>query len=292
MPVRKNKKNEILQKVRSAEDKRIENIAWLILETGGTPAEISGLRSKDIQGSYITIGKAGKRRKLHCDAKLCRALKRHAASRGYVFPGRAGPLSVRRIEQILKQGSQAIGINISARELRKLYLEDAIKHGPATLEEASRLKSIRRRKLADLKGLGSISFTDTSHELILSILKETGCRISELADIRCKDVSFSHIKIGKGRKRRAVPVSSGLYYKLKRAMQDQEDYLISGKRRLSERRLQQIIKSYSNQAGRELTAGSIRNAFAQMLARQGLAAEEIAHLLGVSYVNLFTHGII
>jgi integrase len=98
----------------------------------------------------------------------------------------------------------------------------------------------------DLVALNSIVETlqDSREKLIFQILKETSCKVSELASIKTKDISKNSIKI----KNRTVPISQNLY----KTIQNQkinEEFLFTTRQssKISTKRIRQIVQSTSKE---------------------------------------------
>jgi site-specific recombinase XerD len=135
--------------------------------------------------------------------------------------------------------------------------------------------------------------------LIIRLLYSTMARVSELCNIKIRDVDFNkgYIRLrGKGNKERIVPVDPNTLkafneYLLNRFSYDPEDYLIVNTRnqKLNPRVVQQDIKTIKEKCGfrdaKIITPHVFRHTGATHLRRSGMDISELQDILGHSSPN-------
>ncbi len=140
--------------------------------------------------------------------------------------------------------------------------------------------------------------------ICLSILRYTGCRRSELLNLKWEDINISEAVIkfnGKGNKERLLPIHPKLIsylitYKLHCDANPQE-VIVKGKNgnRLSNSSLKKITEKYLTLAGlneRKITPHKIRHSFASELLKNGNDIRIIQQWLGheeISTTAIYTH---
>lgn len=137
------------------------------------------------------------------------------------------------------------------------------------------------------------------HRLILGILYGCGLRCFELRNLHIKDVDFDrmmvHIRKGKGRKDRYLPLSKHLARGLKTYLKNENphQWLFNGKDPegkkvpLSERGVQWVVRQTRKSAGlqKEVTTHTLRHTFATHLLEDGLDIVSIKELLGHAHLE-------
>lgn len=137
------------------------------------------------------------------------------------------------------------------------------------------------------------------HLMILTLLYETGARVSELINIKLNDINFNNkpyvILHGKGNKTRSVPISKDVSNMLKTYLNrfninEQDDYIL--KNRLNEKitrdGVQYIIDTYVSKAkekypnlyNKKITNHSFRHSKAMHLLEAGVNLVYIRDILG------------
>ncbi len=125
--------------------------------------------------------------------------------------------------------------------------------------------------------------------LMMRTLLETGARVSAFVKIRVEDISFQDLEIRlretKGDKPRDVPILSSLGNELRLHVGDRETGWLFRSRQgghYSKRRVQQIVKSVSEEAGiqKRVYPHLLRHTVAQRLADEGMRAELLQQFLG------------
>lgn len=132
------------------------------------------------------------------------------------------------------------------------------------------------------------------HRLVLGMLYGCGLRCFELCNIQLKDLDFDremlHVRQGKGRKDRYVPLSQMLIRGLKKyiATEHPTKWCFNGKNKkgnavaLSRRGVQWIVRQTRERSGinKEITSHSLRHSYATHLLEMGLDIITIKDLLG------------
>ncbi len=136
--------------------------------------------------------------------------------------------------------------------------------------------------------------------LILEMLYSTGIRVSELVNIKIKDIDFNARKIlvfGKGRKERIVFYGSNCADLLEKYLQKQhENYLFTNTKgnRLNERTVRQIVSDTALKAhiNVKVTPHTLRHTYATHLLNGGADLKSVGDLLGhesLSTTGIYTH---
>jgi len=147
------------------------------------------------------------------------------------------------------------------------------------------------------------SFDTKKSRLMVSFMYACGFRVSELANLKVKDLNFEEkigdVRQGKGKKDRVFNIPDFLLEDLKvqveKQKEEKKEYLFTGpKGRLSERNLQKIISSASKRAGinKDVHCHTLRHSFATHLLENGTDIRKIQELLGhsdLSTTQIYTH---
>ncbi len=133
------------------------------------------------------------------------------------------------------------------------------------------------------------------HKLIIELLYSTGLRLSELRNLKIKDLDLNEnvlwVRKGKGAKDRMVILSKMLSDELRKYIEgrDPEDFVFHGWHgQISSRAVQKIIKEAAKRANisKKVTPHVLRHSFATHLLEAGVDIRKIQVLLG--HANLST----
>lgn len=125
----------------------------------------------------------------------------------------------------------------------------------------------------------------------------TGCRVSEVAKVKIKDIDFESktcVVMGKGRKQRPVVLSDKAIYRIKLYLETRnynEDSplfcnLRVKDRHLSKESIEKIIKKITQKAGIDsVTCHSLRRYYATELRKRNVSVQMIASSLGHANLN-------
>lgn len=138
-------------------------------------------------------------------------------------------------------------------------------------------------------------------KLIIEILYSTGIRVSELVNIKVKDIDFYNNQIlilGKGNKERYVIFGNTLKDMLKEYISIKSDskYLITNKynKKMSTRSIEEIVKKIVKIDGikNKVTPHTIRHTFATHMLNEGADLRVVQELLGhenLKTTEVYTH---
>lgn len=132
------------------------------------------------------------------------------------------------------------------------------------------------------------------HRLLLALLYGCGLRCFELRNLKIKDISFErkllHVRNGKGRKDRYVPIDELLVGGIKKyiAVVHPRDWLFNGNDRsgnlvgLSQTGVQWVVKQARKKSGinKQITAHTLRHSYATHLLEMGLDMVSLKEVLG------------
>jgi integrase/recombinase XerD len=147
------------------------------------------------------------------------------------------------------------------------------------------------------------SFDTSKSKLMISLIYACGFRVSELINLKLKDVNFEekigYVKQGKGRKDRMFNLPEFLLEDLKAQVQAQKEknkeYLFTGPNgKLSSRNLQKMVQKAAVRAEikKEVHVHTLRHSFATHLLESGTDIRKIQELLGHSSIattEIYTH---
>ena len=145
---------------------------------------------------------------------------------------------------------------------------------------------------------------------LLEMLYATGCRVSELSNLRLRDVHLPDrycICRGKGDKQRMVPLGTRAIEAVERYLRDERnrlagrrsptpDWLLLSSRgdRLRRERIWELLKRYAARAGAspDVSPHSLRHSFATHLLAGGADLRQVQELLGhasIATTQIYTH---
>lgn len=194
-----------------------------------------------------------------------------------------------------------------------LYNEEVILNNPAILVSNPKLD----KKLPNFLYTNDLEkFLESANEsdklsirdsLILELLYSTGIRVSELVNIKIKDINFNDkiIKIhGKGNKERYVIYGELCAEKLSNYLKNSRNLLYSGKcdnlilnskgNMLTTRMIENIVKKYQHKSsiGVNVTPHTLRHTFATHMLDNGADLKTVQELMGhssLSSTQVYTH---
>jgi integrase/recombinase XerD len=135
------------------------------------------------------------------------------------------------------------------------------------------------------------NITNPKHKLMTGFLYSSGLRVSELLNMKVKDIyideNYGFVRRGKGNKDRIFILSEKLKDGLKALVEEnlnKEDYLFSSNRgrKYSPRSIQEIIKKAAKTAGikKHVHPHTLRHSFATHLIENNYSVSEVQSLLG------------
>ena len=137
-------------------------------------------------------------------------------------------------------------------------------------------------------------------KLIISFLYSSGLRVSELVNLKIKDLDLQEkigwVRKGKGGKDRIFTISENLMSELNKYIDEHKDhqYLFSKDKPLTTRNIQKIIQITTKKAdiNKKITPHTLRHSFATHLLESGVNIRIIQELLGhanLSTTQIYTH---
>jgi site-specific recombinase XerD len=148
------------------------------------------------------------------------------------------------------------------------------------------------------------SILNIKHRTMIALMYSSGLRLSELIDLRVRDVCFDdltiHVKQGKGKKDRVTILSLKIVDDLKRFTVDKDPqrhvFLSAGRDRhgqrhpLSPRTVQKVFESALKRAGitKKASPHDLRHSFATHLLENGISLRHIQELLGHKNITTTT----
>lgn len=140
---------------------------------------------------------------------------------------------------------------------------------------------------------------NTKHRLVIKILYSTGVRLSELINIKRKDLDLNkkilYVRKGKGKKDRITIISKNIqedlleYY---RTHSFTTPYLFEGRnKKYSKKSIQSILDKYGSLASIKISPHMLRHSFATHLLDSGVSIRIIKELLGhndISTTQIYT----
>lgn len=182
------------------------------------------------------------------------------------------------------------------RYLYRIFKKDKIRVGLPSIERPKKLPVVLSQ--SEVK-----QFLKTpqllKHRLLLSLLYGCGLRSFELRNLKIKDVDADrkmlHIRQGKGRKDRYVPLNDMLIRGIRKYLKAEKpvDYLFNGKNadgefvKLSPRGVQWVVNQSRKRSrlNKEVTAHTLRHSYATHLLEMGMDIMTLKELLGHEHIE-------
>lgn len=145
---------------------------------------------------------------------------------------------------------------------------------------------------------------------LVELLYATGCRASELSNLRCRDMHLSEgycLCLGKGNKQRLVPLGRAAREAVEDYMQHERPALVAAAnsmpdwlllsrrgRRLRREAIWELVKKYARRAGipASISPHSLRHSFATHLLAGGADLRQVQEMLGhasIQTTQIYTH---
>jgi len=270
----------------------------VLATTGMTVSEITTLQEKDIKGTIRVRAentKNNQERRIPITKTLARQLAGHLAhkkSQDYVFSTRQSPqLTTRRIEQIFKDASKEAGVNITPKDLRTAYLQQAANttKNEEELRKLTGLTSVTKKHILSQQEQKSLlSKAAPREQALISLLLETGIKATEALALTEKKVSKTHIILPN----RTIPLTPSLSNELQTLAQP-GSHLFSTRQstQLTPRRAEQLIKEVGKDIGLDVTPTLLRNTAITQLA-QKYGVEEAQRRAGIKTPLTYKYGLL
>jgi len=260
--------NEFRKLISASKSPRDRLMIRLFYGLGLNLNELSNLKKSDIDLNRRRIHiraehtKSRVSRILPLSITLVSALKSYKAKE-YLFYTRQSPkISNRRIEQIIGDISKKAGLkHLTPRVLRKTYIRNSLESGTdqRTVQKSIGTTSLRFKRYISAKDLDSMigSISSLRDRAIFTMLKETGCTAKELVGLKWSEVNLEQKSV-------MIDKSRNLSTKLTRLLRSIKGvgYVFSTRqsKRMTIRRIQQLMRLYLKETGIKATPNSIRNA--------------------------------
>jgi len=182
----------------------------------------------------------------------------------------------------------------SSNTTMEMELHSALPEG-VSLHTARMPKSLTREDVKRL--LNAVPLTRKRDRLIILLLYGTGLRVSEVCNLKIKDIDFNRgvltVKGGKGAKDRIVPLSGPLLKEIDEYLETRKDgseYLFVEIRRekkdkISPKTVWYLLKKYGNKANVSVTPHMLRHSFATHMLERGIDIRVIQEILGHSSLS-------
>lgn len=282
-------------------NKRDSLIIKLIATTGITPSELVTLQVRDLRKQTLRIreenSKNAQTRVVALTPQVWRQLALHIATRkanDYVFSTRQSPqLTTRRVEQVFKDASKRAGIEVTPRDLRTSYLEQATKSARTDqeLQELTGLKSITKKSTLSSKQTEKLksSLLTSREQALVNLLLETAITTKEASELHTQDIKGQEIIVSG----RQVPISSSLSSQLLALAQQPDSHIFCTRQspKLSQRRVEQIIVRAGTKVGLSISTRMLRATAIARIAEE-FGVDEAQRRAGLSTPLTYKYGIL
>jgi len=207
--------------------------------------------------------------------------------------------ALRFLARLRKEGYSNKSLNLVVQALRAYfrfegYDEEAEKLKPPKVPK-SLPKALTREEVRRL--LSVIPPTRKRDRLIVLLLYGAGLRVSELCNLKKKDVDFERalliVRGGKGAKDRVVPIPAFLLKEIRAYLETRDDdseYLLVEERRekkdrISTKTVWYLLRKYGERAGVKVTPHMLRHSFATHMLENGVDIRAIQEFLGHSNLS-------
>ncbi|WP_461865823.1 site-specific tyrosine recombinase/integron integrase [Thermococcus sp.] len=207
--------------------------------------------------------------------------------------------ALRFLAKLKKEGYSNKSLNLVVQALRSYFRfegldEEAEKLKPPKVPR-SLPKALTKEEVKKL--LSVISPLRKRDRLIVLLLYGTGLRVSELCNLKIKDVDLNRgiitVRRGKGAKDRLVPLSKPIIKEIREYLalrEDSSEYLLVEERRerkdrISPKTVWYILNKYGKKAGIKVTPHMLRHSFATHMLENGVDIRVIQEILGHSNLS-------
>lgn len=288
-------------------DSRDNLIVSLIAQTGLSPDEVVKIKFEDINFENNTIIIKSKdiknkaQKTISLSQNLSLQLKNFVnKNKRFVFSSNKSPrLRTRSISKIFEKYSKILGIKITSSNLRNLYVQNLISKETSVekIKNSLGLKRLDEKKFLSIEDYKKIrtSIQNKRDQLLFDILFYTGCQLSELTNIKIKDIEFTtnSIKFSSDKKRIST-ISKNLSLQIKSFVNEnnlsKNDFLFSTRQdvKISDKRVFQIIKKYSTNRGlTNISPQTLRYSHIAYSLSIGKSIEEISKQTGIQNLDKF-----
>ncbi|WP_461864304.1 site-specific tyrosine recombinase/integron integrase [Thermococcus sp.] len=207
--------------------------------------------------------------------------------------------ALRFLAKLKKAGYSNKSLNLVVQALRAYFRfegldEEAEKLKPPKVPR-SLPKALTKEEVRKL--LSVISPLRKRDRLIVLLLYGTGLRVSELCNLKIKDIDFDRgiavVRGGKGAKDRMVPIPEPIIREIREylaARKDGSEYLLveekrDNKDKISPKTVWYLLNRYGKKAGVKVTPHMLRHSFATHMLENGVDIRVIQEILGHSNLS-------
>ncbi len=207
--------------------------------------------------------------------------------------------ALRFLAKLKRNGYSNKSLNLVVQALRSYFRfegfdDEAEKLRPPRVPR-SLPKALTKEEVRKL--LSVISPLKKRDRLIVLLLYGTGLRVSELCNLKLRDIDFERgiitVRGGKGAKDRMVPLPKPIIEEIKAYLAMREDgseYLLVEERRekkdrISPKTVWYILRKYGGKAGIKVTPHMLRHSFATHMLENGVDIRVIQEILGHSNLS-------
>ncbi len=207
--------------------------------------------------------------------------------------------ALRFLAMLKKSGYSNKSLNLVVQALKAYFrfegLEEEAKKIKSPKVPRSLPKSLTKEEVKKL--LSAIPPTRKRDRLIVLLLYGSGLRVSELCNLKIRDIDFKRsliiVRGGKGAKDRIVPIPKALLKEIEdylKMRNDNSEYLLVEERRnkkdkLSPKTVWYILDKYGKKAGIKVTPHMLRHSFATHMLENGIDIRIIQEILGHSNLS-------
>ena len=266
----------------------------ILQETGCAVSELANIKVEHIQTNSILIGK--QKRKVEISHKLKDKintyLNNYSASEFLFSSRQSSKLNTRRIQQIVKKHTGQKPIEIRHTRIVELAQEKNIDK----LKQVSGLKILKTKTTLNVYEIQNLqsAIQNKKDDLAFNLLLETGCQISELVELKAKDIKENSVVVGSTKRR--VEISSKLASEIKQFVNDAQtkDYIFTTRQsgKISDKRIFQILKKYGDSVNVKLNPRILRNTALANMLQTGVDKSKVELALGIKRLDFGSYGLL
>jgi integrase len=268
---------------------RDRTLLLVLSETGCTLSELVNIKVGDISHDSIAFGS----RRVEISKVLweeAQGIIKGKEKSEFLFSSRQSKqLDARRVQQIIKESLGASPSKVRQQRIREIAKEKGCEaanrsSGISWLKQKASLTEDEIQKVRS-------HIQDTGHLLMLDILLETGCLLSELVELRAEDIASDSIILSQKRK---VRVRGNLVSRLMRFTDGRSGFIFSSRQsdNISDKRVFQILQSYGRAAQVELNQRVLRNTKIARMLSGGEDRAKIESELGIRRLEFGSYGLL
>lgn len=196
------------------------------------------------------------------------------------FSQRTYNLKRQQLKKLLKEQPQ-----ISNNYMLRGFIDEMFKNIKSINMENKKAKIDGIDYLSREQILEMIELTkNTKHKMIIEFLFKTGCRVSEMLNIRLNDIKLNSkaiiTVIGKRCKARDVFITRGFYESLRGCFQGKTYLIEHNGKQYSRMQVFRVIRKAGQKIGVEIHPHTLRHSFAMYLKELGKGVKYISKALG------------